>query len=316
MDEVQSNDYYYNARAHFSFFEPLYKDFEAMSVLRQALSFNPLQVRDKVVLDIGSGPGVFALMAARAGARKVYAWEPSAQAQYLVENIKENGFEDTIEVVTEAIEEISVENVDVVFTSDFGFGFFLNSLFSQFRYAVNHYLRDGGVILPGRYRFWLSTFSPPTLGSVPFWKDVYGFDYTPIEQDHMKQPFLASIAVSRIKTDDAMLCERDFKMDGFDKYSFTLNVLKSGDVCGFLFWWEAVYDVPNRPTVLSTSPRGNDTHWSQVCVPFGEWRSLEQGDVIKGEIRIIPSEDARSVAFDITYHLNDDSPQLLHSIFK
>ena len=318
MDELQSNEFYYNSRGHFSFFEPLYKDYEAMNTFRQVLSFNPLQIRDKVVLDVGSGPGLFALLAARAGAKTVYAWEPSAQAKYLAENIRENGYEDTIQVLTKPIEELEIEPVDIVFTSQFGLGFYLNSLVDQFQYAIKHYLKDGGVVLPSKYRFSMSTYSPSQMfRNQPFWDDVYGFDYSVIGRDHLRQAFTSSIAESRINTTDSTVGEGDFREPMIDDWcSFTLDVVKSGDVCGFLFWWDTVFDIPNRETTLSTSPRSNDTHWSQVCVPFGKMRNLQAGDKIMGDVKVKPCNNNLGVSFDIKYRINDEPPSEIHSIFK
>jgi hypothetical protein len=46
-----------------------------MDVWHQVLSYNRVQLRDKTIIDIGSGTGVFSLLAAS----HVYALEPSVQ---------------------------------------------------------------------------------------------------------------------------------------------------------------------------------------------------------------------------------------------
>ena len=45
-----------------------------------------------IVLDIGSGPGLFALVACHMGASKVYALEPDNSILLAAENARENGF--------------------------------------------------------------------------------------------------------------------------------------------------------------------------------------------------------------------------------
>ena len=54
---------------------------------------------DDVVLDIGSGSGVLALLAAKAGAKKVYALEMGSAKHLLRAHVQENGWADVIEIV-------------------------------------------------------------------------------------------------------------------------------------------------------------------------------------------------------------------------
>ncbi|WP_217442499.1 50S ribosomal protein L11 methyltransferase [Myxococcus sp. CA033] len=55
--------------------------------------------RDQVVLDIGTGTGLLAILAAKAGARHVYAIEESAIAEVALEMYAENGVADRIRMV-------------------------------------------------------------------------------------------------------------------------------------------------------------------------------------------------------------------------
>lgn len=68
-----------------------------------------------VVLDIGAGTGVFSLLAARAGARRVYAVDPNPAIQLAKELAHANGFGDRIEVFEASSFDVDLpEKADVV----------------------------------------------------------------------------------------------------------------------------------------------------------------------------------------------------------
>ena len=51
------------------------------------------------VIDIGAGPGVFAILACRYGAGKVIAIEPDPSIRLLHQLARDNGFADRIEII-------------------------------------------------------------------------------------------------------------------------------------------------------------------------------------------------------------------------
>ena len=57
---------------------------------------NPSLFRDAVVMDVGCGTGILSLLAARAGARRVFAVEASKIADKAEANIKASGYSDII----------------------------------------------------------------------------------------------------------------------------------------------------------------------------------------------------------------------------
>ena len=57
---------------------------------------NPSLFRDAVVMDVGCGTGILSLLAARAGARRVFAVEASKIADKAEANIKASGYSDVV----------------------------------------------------------------------------------------------------------------------------------------------------------------------------------------------------------------------------
>lgn len=65
----------------------------------KAFISNPADFRGKVVVDVGTGSGILAFFAAKAGARKVYAIEASGVASQARKLMEANGLADKVEVI-------------------------------------------------------------------------------------------------------------------------------------------------------------------------------------------------------------------------
>ena len=68
-----------------------------------------------IVLDAGTGSGILAMLAAKAGATKVYAIEINPDvAEFTKSNIHKNNLSDIIEVINADLKDIKLPNLDVV----------------------------------------------------------------------------------------------------------------------------------------------------------------------------------------------------------
>lgn len=63
-----------------------------------AINNNKEQFEGKIVLDVGTGSGILAVMCAQAGAKTVYAIEASEIYKVAEATVKENGYENVIKV--------------------------------------------------------------------------------------------------------------------------------------------------------------------------------------------------------------------------
>lgn len=73
-------------------------DTERNTCYQRAISDNKESFFGKTVLDIGAGTGILSIFCAQAGAKKVYAVEASAVYKIAQEIVKENSFQNIIEV--------------------------------------------------------------------------------------------------------------------------------------------------------------------------------------------------------------------------
>ena len=82
------------------------------AALRQAVT------PDSVVLDLGCGPGVFAMLACQLGARRVYAIEPDNVINIAREAAAANGFADRIEFFQSLSTDVTLPEPATIIISD------------------------------------------------------------------------------------------------------------------------------------------------------------------------------------------------------
>jgi protein arginine N-methyltransferase 1 len=104
----EKHDYYYGSYSHFYIHEEMLKDQVRTLAYQRAIESNPMDFKDKVVLDIGAGTGILSIFAARSGAKHVYAIENADIAHFAREIVKQNGLSDKITVIKGKMEEIEL----------------------------------------------------------------------------------------------------------------------------------------------------------------------------------------------------------------
>ena len=115
-----------------------------------------------VVLDLGAGLGILSLLAARAGARKVYAVEMSDSAELARRIAALNGYEAVIEIIEAHSLDVQLEErADVLLSETLGsFGLEENTLGFTID-ARERLLNDDPRLIPRRLQSWLA---PVELG--------------------------------------------------------------------------------------------------------------------------------------------------------
>lgn len=105
---------------------------------------------DTKVLDIGAGSGVWAIAAARFGAKKVTAIESDEIMIPLIQNhARENGFADKIEILCGNSLQINLaEKYDVIVSETIGNQAFDENIIGTMVDARRRFLADGGTIIP------------------------------------------------------------------------------------------------------------------------------------------------------------------------
>src|SRR2546427_895260 len=133
-----------------------------------------------VVLDIGTGAGIFALLACQFGARKVYAIEPSDAIQVAREIAAANGYRDRIEFIQKLSTKVELqERADVIVSDIRGvlplFDHHLPSIID----ARKRMLAPSGALIPKCDTLWVAVAEAPELYkryTNPWQANVYDID--------------------------------------------------------------------------------------------------------------------------------------------
>ena len=305
-DNYQSGEFYYNQSYHYTYHEYLLKDTFVMEFYQKLLGFNPLQIRDKIILDIGSGIGIFSLFAARAGAKHVYSWEPSNLSLYAQDSFKENGFDNLITLFSGPIEDFKIKDkIDLIICSRIGYSFFLESFFPQFIKSRDLFQNSNTLFYPGIINFYISGYSSSNLFQKNnFWGNVYEFDFSPMKNEEIQFVNIDLLSHSRICTDKSLFLfiESDkIKFENFFEGNFSLISNNEIELEGFIIWFDMKFLINNKIETLSTSPFNNDTHWCQTLLPLKNKIKLNQNELILGTLKIEFQNNCKPLLFNLEF---------------
>jgi protein arginine N-methyltransferase 1 len=241
-----------------------------------------------VVLDIGTGPGILALLACRAGARKVYAVEPDDVIQVAREAAAANGVADRIQFVQAITTNIDLpERVDGIVADIHGVLPLLGNSVVSILDARERFLKPGGWIIPGRETIWAAPVSSPSAHerTVEAWTTEYGFDLTAARMRSANEWSKRSL-----QADDLLDEPRRWAMLDY-------STLDSPNVGGEMTWTVARaavghgvsvwFDAETAPGIaFSNSPMAGEQHvYGQGLFSWPDSVALSAGDEIRFRLR-------------------------------
>lgn len=250
-----------------------------------------------VVVDLGTGTGILAMAAARAGARKVYAIEAGPVGPIAKKLFAANGLADRIELVAGYSTDIDLpERADVLVTETFGNSPLSEEVLEIVVDARKRLLKPGARVVPGSVRvFGTPVVVPPkelsqfvfTPDRLRQWRQWYDIDFTPLGS--VDRNALLTHWLDREKVADwkplaptAPLVDIDLTAlgDARVRGSGDVPVHKSGVLSGIAVHFE----LQLSPGVThSTDPwqSGPDNHWLVPIYFFVEPMDVVDGDVLR-----------------------------------
>lgn len=256
-----------------------------------------------VVLDLGTGTGLLAFMAAAAGASRVYAVEHADFIEVAKEIAAHNNIEVVDFVQANSRDYTPPEPVDVVLHEQMGDELFNENMVGNLLDLRRRALRPGGRILPSRFRLFVE---PVTFHDAMRVRRLWN---TPLPDGIDLRPMEHSLAAARFDTgrtdqlwvrpgsvaatigapepildfDIALLDDRgDLAVDHVVDRTAMVDAI----VDGYCVWFEAVFD---DETTLSTSPLAPVTSWGNRL--FRIDRDVRAGERLRCHVHLGNLED-------------------------
>ena len=230
-----------------------------------------------VVLEIGTGTGVLAVAAARAGARRVYAVEAANMAAWASQIFDANGVSDRVVLVRGWSDEISLpEPANVLIAELVGDDPLGEGIIETTGDALRRQLVPGARLVPSGLAIYCYPVSIPADAlaarvvrddRLRTWRRWYGIDFGPLANAWGGERFVDFVDPRQAR--DWQALGRPHLVAAFDlgaltqrrsRWSGTLAVTRQGRLDGLLFYCRLFC---GRRGFLSTSPAavGEDNHW-------------------------------------------------------
>src|SRR5713101_9034622 len=199
-----------------------------------------------VVADIGTGAGIFGLLACQLGARRVYAIESDDIVQVAREIAATSGCAERIEFIQGLSTQVSLpERADVIIPD-------LRGLLPWFEHHIlaivdarRRFLAPGGVLIPQRDTLWAAVVEAPEHYGLlvgPWAENQFGYDLRPARRISTNTWQKARVSPEQLLTepqccgtlDYATLEEPDFATE------LTYKIARAGTASGLLVWFDSI----------------------------------------------------------------------------
>ena len=248
-----------------------------------------------VVAEIGTGPGIFAVLACRLGASKVYAIEPAEIIQVAREVAAANGCAGKIEFFEQLSHRVTLPSrADVLFSDLRGVLPFFQRHIPAIVDARRRFLAPGGTVMPRKDTVWAAVVDAPK----PYGEIVDPWDKNPLSQDLAPGRALAvndgqrvRVSPSQLLTGHRVWAVLDYAtVENHDvQGNLEWTVENAGTGHGIVVWFDT--DLAEG-IGFSNAPGTPETVYGSFFFPWTQPVSLQHGQAVcvRLEARLVEND--------------------------
>jgi SAM-dependent methyltransferase len=274
-----------------------------------------------VVLDVGTGTGILAMFAARAGAQKVYAVDATDIAEVATDLVKANGLSDQIQVIHGRASEVQLDQkVDLIISEWLGSAAFVEGMLHTVLDARDQNLAPTGRMLPSKVRVLIAPLDDPILYSNEgpgFWRErIHDLDFSSLQEAELLQGRTVQILVepAAVLAPGQVLLELDLLTasvgDAWFEGRLEFVPVRDGVLNGFCVWFEAEL---SQNVILDTGPFSLETHWVQTYMSFSP-QPVRAGERLEVSVNFSYDPDPADARRDVDLHLGVGEHELSYLI--
>jgi len=244
-----------------------------------------------VVVDVGTGPGIFALLACAAGAKKVYAIDAGEVIHFAKQLAAANGFANRIEFIHGDSRQTELPERADVFVSDLrGALPLFDDALPSVEDARVRFLKEGGVQIPQRDTLYAAVVEAPEFYkriTTP-WKDAgRGLDLSLPLALVLNAVYKLRSKTEQLVTDSQSWCTLDYtaRPGTHAAAKMRFRATRSGVGHGITAWFEAMLF---EGIGFSTEPGPATTVYGQGFLPWLEPVVLEAGQEVEVDLHADP----------------------------
>jgi tetratricopeptide (TPR) repeat protein len=238
-----------------------------------------------LVLEIGTGSGIVAMMAARAGAGKVVTCEIlPALAEAAVETVARNGFADKVTVINKKSTQLEIGTdmpgkADVFVSELVNTGMLAPNMLQVLAHARRNLVKPEAKIIPAAARVKGALLECPYLAAINPVGEISGFDLSHF--DRFRSPAYAQIDLAsdphRLLSEPVDLLDFDFRIDMPNRgvRQLVIPVTEPGTLHGIAFWFDLYLD---ESVAYQSNAAARSNHWKQAAEFFKTPLAVRAGD--------------------------------------
>ena len=245
-----------------------------------------------VVLDLGTGTGIFAVVACRLGARRVFAVESSDAIWVARQVARANGCEDRITFIHRLSTQMDLpEKANVIVSEIHGaLPMYVRSLQSLVD-ARRRHLLPGGTMLPRIDTVWVAVVDAAEFYErhMGVWRqDTAGVDLRSLRQYSVNRPLYCHMLATQIVGQPRQWATLEYRTLDSTRVDGTMewDVERAANAHGLLTWFDC--EVTDGVS-FSNHPSQSSTIFGQLFLPWLEPVSLQPGDHVKVSISADPA---------------------------